>query len=32
MMMSWPKLADATGGTFFHNNNDLRDGLTRLAG
>ena len=25
------ELADATGGTFFHNNNDLREGLKRLA-
>lgn len=25
------ELADATGGTFFHNNNDLREGLRRLA-
>ena len=25
------ELADATGGTFFHNNNDLRDGLKRLT-
>jgi VWFA-related protein len=24
-------LADATGGTFFHNNNDLREGFQRLA-
>lgn len=25
-------LADATGGTFFHNNNDLNEGFRRLAG
>ena len=25
------ELADATGGTFFHNSNDLREGLKRLA-
>ncbi|HLI84332.1 MAG TPA: VWA domain-containing protein [Bryobacteraceae bacterium] len=25
------ELADATGGAFFHNNNDLREGLKRLA-
>ncbi len=25
------ELADATGGTFFHNNNDLREGFNRIA-
>ena len=25
------ELADATGGTFFHNNNDLGEGLNRIA-
>jgi hypothetical protein len=25
------ELADATGGTFFHNNNDLAEGFTRIA-